>query len=82
VVEVIVRQNDMTDLAAGDVVHIPGDRPSFGQRRAGVDQHGPGPAVDEAHGDVQKRETTAEHAAGKLLPDEGHCPSVNDCAAR
>src|SRR5882757_4667638 len=42
----------------------------------------PTTAADDAHGDVQKRETTAEHAVGKPFPDEVHCPSVSGCAAR
>jgi hypothetical protein len=81
VVEVVVCQKDMTDLSVGDVRHVLGDLPRFGQRRAAVDQHGPVPAVDEAHGDVQKWETTAEHAVGKSFPGEGHCPRVSGCAA-
>ena len=42
----------------------------------------PVPAVDQAHGDVEKRQTAAEHAVGKPFPDESHCPSVSGCAAR
>ena len=81
-VKVVVCQHDMTNLAVCHGAHVPGDRPRLGQRRAAVDQQDSVPAVDKAHGDVEKRQTATEHAVGKLFPDEFHCPSVSGCAAR
>src|SRR5258705_10331242 len=72
----------MADLTVGDVLHILGDCPRVGECRAGVDQQCSGPAMNQAHGDVQKWQMTAEHADRKPLPEEDHCPSVSTCATR
>jgi hypothetical protein len=55
VVEMVVRQHDLADRTAGDVPHVRGDCVRLGEGCAAVDQHGPVPANDESHGDVEKR---------------------------
>src|ERR1700752_3084868 len=81
-VKVVVSQHDMANLAVCHGMHVGGDPPRLGQRRAAVHQHDSVPAANEAHSDVEKRQTATEHAGSKLFPDEFHCPSVSGSAAR
>src|SRR5215208_1391957 len=62
VVEVVVCQQDMGHVAAGHLMNVLRDPVRLRQRRTGVDQQSSGPTMDEAHGDVQKRETAAQDA--------------------
>jgi hypothetical protein len=55
VVEVVVRQHDMTKAATGDVANVISDRPSLHQRRAGVDEQHSGDPLHGAHRDIEKR---------------------------
>ena len=69
-VEVVVRQQNITNLATGERHDVLGDRPGLGQGRARVDEQDLAASVDKPDGDVTERQPAAEHALPELLPLE------------
>lgn len=70
VVEVVVGQQNMAHLAAGERHHVRGDRAGLGQSRSGVNEQDLTPVVDQPDRDVAERQPAAEHVTRQLLPVE------------
>ncbi len=91
VVEVVVRQQNIANLAAGERHRVLGDRPGLGQSRTRVDEQDLTTTVDKPNRDVTERQPAAEHVLPKPLPREiqrsGHhlceatpADTVRECA--
>lgn len=69
-VEVVVRQQNMANLSAGESRDILGDRLRLGKSRAGVDEQDFTSTVDNPDGDVAEPQPAAEHMLRDLFPCE------------
>ena len=71
-IEVLVRQHDMSNGVSRNLASVGFDRGRFDERAAGVDEQRSDLAAHKPDRDVAERQATAMHAGGQLLPGEMH----------